>query len=125
MLPKIINHIFKVHQRITLVILLVLLQFYSFGSDFFPEPLRQTTAISINQNSPEVLDFDDHATIRTVRQEDIQLQAFEIDLISDWFTCMDIHGLIQSLELRICSSLPLFHNLHKADNFIWFSTFLL
>ena len=106
MLNVTVNNRFGLHQRIMLMIMLVLLQFYSIGSDF-------------------LLDFDDNASLRTVRQEQVQIRALEIDLIWDLFTILDLHELIHSLELRQCAKLPLFYNLHKAQNFVWFCSYLI
>ena len=76
--------------------------------------------------APDVLlDFDDNASLRTVRQEQVQIRALEIDLIWDLFTILDLHELIHSLELRQCAKLPLFYNLHKAQNFVWFCSYLI
>ena len=100
MLNVTVNNRFGFHQRIMLMIMLVLLQFYSIGSDFFPENITTTSM-------------------------EMQIRALEIDLIWDLFTILDLHELIHSLELRQCAKLPLFYNLHKAQNFVWFCSYLI
>lgn len=101
MLNVTVNNRFGLHQRIMLMIMLVLLQFYSIGSDFFPENITTTSMEMVDQEAPDVLlDFDDNASLRTVRQEQVQIRALEIDLIWDLFTILDLHELIHSLELR-------------------------
>ena len=113
MLNVTVNNRFGLHQRIMLMIMLVLLQFYSIGSDFFPENITTTSMEMVDKEAPDVLlDFDDNASLRTVRQEQVQIRALEIDLIWD-------------LELRQCAKLPLFYNLHKAQNFVWFCSYLI
>ena len=112
MLNVTVNNRFGLHQRIMLMIMLVLLQFYSIGSDFFPENITTTSMEIVDKEAPDVLlDFDDNASLRTVRQ--------------DLFTILDLHELIHSLELRQCAKLPLFYNLHKAQNFVWFCSYLI
>lgn len=126
MLSVTVNSGFRFHQRIILLIMLVLLQFYSIGSDFFPEDITSTSTEMVDQEAPEVLlDFDDNASLRTVRQEQVQIRALEIDLIADLFTAIDLHEIIQSLGLRQCAQLPLFYHLHKARNFVWFCSYLI
>ena len=99
---------------------------YSIGSDFFPENITTTSMEIVDKEAPDVLlDFDDNASLRTVRQEQVQIRALEIDLIWDLFTILDLHELIHSLELRQCAKLPLFYNLHKAQNFVWFCSYLI
>ena len=116
MLNVTVNNRFGLHQRIMLMIMLVLLQFYSIGSDFFPEDIITTSMEMVDQEAPDVLlDFDDNASLRTVRQEQVQIRALEIDLIWDLFTILDLHELIHSLELRQCAKLPLFYNLHREE----------
>ena len=125
MLNVTVNNRFGLHQRIMLMIMLVLLQFYSIGSDFFPENITTTSMEIVDKEAPDVLlDFDDNASLRTVRQEQVQIRALEIDLIWDLFTILDLHELIHSLELRQCAK-PLFYNLHKAQNFVWFCSYLI
>ena len=110
MLNVTVNNRFGLHQRIMLMIMLVLLQFYSIGSDFFPENITTTSMEIVDKEAPDVLlDFDDNASLRTVRQEQVQIRALEIDL----------------MELRQCAKLPLFYNLHKAQNFVWFCSYLI
>ncbi|WP_297904976.1 hypothetical protein [uncultured Parabacteroides sp.] len=117
---------FGLHQRIILMIMLVLLQFYSIGSDFFPENIAIVSMEMVDREEPDVLlDFDDNASLRTVRQEQAQIKALKVDLISGLFTIIDLHELIHSLELRQCAKLPLFYNLHKAQNFVWFCSYLI
>ena len=119
MLNVTVNNRFGLHQRIMLMIMLVLLQFY-------PEDIITTSMEMVDQEAPDVLlDFDDNASLRTVRQEQVQIRALEIDLIWDLFTILDLHELIHSLELRQCAKLPLFYNLHKAQNFVWFCSYLI
>ena len=101
MLNVTVNNRFGLHQRIMLMIMLVLLQFYSIGSDFFPENITTTSMEMVDQEAPDVL------------------------LIWDLFTILDLHELIHSLELRQCAKLPLFYNLHKAQNFVWFCSYLI
>ena len=118
MLNVTVNNRFGFHQRIMLMIMLVLLQFYSIGSDFFPENITTTSMEIVDKEAPDVLlDFDDNASLRTVRQEQVQIR--------DLFTILDLHELIHSLELRQCAKLPLFYNLHKAQNFVWFCSYLI
>ena len=52
MLNVTVNNRFGLHQRIMLMIMLVLLQFYSIGSDFFPENI---TAHPINQGENSLI----------------------------------------------------------------------
>ena len=126
MLNVTVNNRFGFHQRIMLMIMLVLLQFYSIGSDFFPENITTTSMEIVDKEAPDVLlDFDDNSSLRTVRQEQVQIRALEIDLIWDLFTILDLHELIHSLELRQCAKLPLFYNLHKAQNFVWCCSYLI
>ena len=107
MLNVTVNNRFGFHQRIMLMIMLVLLQFYSIGSDFFPENITTTSMEIVDKEAPDVLlDFDDNASLRTVRQEQVQIRALEIDLIWDLFTILDLHELIHSLELRQCAKRP-------------------
>ena len=62
MLNVTVNNRFGLHQRIMLMIMLVLLQFYSIGSDFFPEDIITTSMEMVDQEAPDVLlDFDDNA----------------------------------------------------------------
>lgn len=92
MLNVTVNNRFGLHQRIMLMIMLVLLQFYSIGSDFFPENITTTSMEMVDKEAPDVLlDFDDNASLRTVRQEQVQIRALEIDLIWDLFTILDLH----------------------------------
>ena len=127
MLNVTVNNRFGLHQRIMLMIMLVLLQFYSIGSDFFPEDIITTSMEIVDQEAPDVLlDFDDNASLRTVRQEQVQIRALEIDLIWDLFTILDLHELIHSLATTAMTrKLPLFYNLHKAQNFVWFCSYLI
>ena len=120
------NNRVRFHQRVLIMVMLVLLQFYSFGSDFFPDELTTSYTEMIEQENPEVsLDFDDNASLRTMRQEQAQIRAYCFDLIADLFTVNDLHDLIHSLEFRQCASFPLFYHLQKAQNFVWFCTFLI
>ncbi len=67
MLNVTVNNRFGFHQRIMLMIMLVLLQFYSIGSDFFPENITTTSMEIVDKEAPDVLlDFDDNASLRTV-----------------------------------------------------------
>ena len=60
MLNVTVNNRFGLHQRIMLMIMLVLLQFYSIGSDFFPENITTTSMEIVDKEAPDVLlDFDD------------------------------------------------------------------
>lgn len=69
MLNVTVNNRFGFHQRIMLMIMLVLLQFYSIGSDFFPENITTTSMEIVDKEAPDVLlDFDDNASLRTVRR---------------------------------------------------------
>ena len=121
MLNVTVNNRFGLHQRIMLMIMLVLLQFYSIGSDFFPENITTTSMEMVDKEAPDVLlDFDDNASLRTVRQEQVQIRALEIDLIWDLFTILDLHELIHSLELRQCAKLPLFYNLSTEFRLVLF-----
>ena len=62
MLNVTVNNRFGFHQRIMLMIMLVLLQFYSIGSDFFPENITTTSMEIVDKEAPDVLlDFDDNA----------------------------------------------------------------
>lgn len=111
-------------RRALLGVMLVLLQFYSFGSDFFPESMGAPRMELVDAEVPEVgLDFDDNASLRTVRQEQVKLCAWASDLIADLLNVIDLHERIHTLEWRQCASLPLYYNLHKAETFIWFCVF--
>lgn len=116
----------RLHQRIIFMVMLVLLQFYSFGSDFFPDELVTSSIEVVEQEIPEVyLDFDDNASLRTVRQEQCQIRALEVDLISSLFNITDLHELIHWLEWRQSSDRPLFYNLHKVSSLEWFCTYII
>ena len=75
--------------------------------------------------SMDVLDFDDNASLRTVRQEQIQIQQFVADFIADWLTIINVHELIHSLELQQCAFLTIFYQLHKTQSFVWFCSYLI
>lgn len=114
------------HQRVILLVMLVLVQFYSFGSDFFPDEMTTSSTEMIDQGNPDVsLDFDDNVSLRTVRQEQMQIKALGFDLIADLFTVNDLHDLMHTLEFRQCATIPFYYHLHKAQNFVWFCTFLI
>ena len=55
MLNVTVNNRFGFHQRIMLMIMLVLLQFYSIGSDFFPENITTTSMEIVDKEAPDVL----------------------------------------------------------------------
>ena len=55
MLNVTVNNRFGLHQRIMLMIMLVLLQFYSIGSDFFPENITTTSMEMVDQEAPDVV----------------------------------------------------------------------
>ena len=111
MLNVTVNNRFGFHQRIMLMIMLVLLQFYSIGSDFFPENITTTSMEIVDKEAPDVLlDFDDNASLRTVRQEQVQIRALEIDLIWDLFTILDLHEFIP-------------WNYGNAPSFLYFITY--
>ena len=55
MLNVTVNNRFGLHQRIMLMIMLVLLQFYSIGSDFFPENITTTSMEIVDKEAPDVL----------------------------------------------------------------------
>ena len=119
MLNVTVNNRFGLHQRIMLMIMLVLLQFYSIGSDFFPENITTTSMEIVDKEAPDVLlDFDDNASLRTVRQEQVQIRALEIDLIWDLFTILDLHELIHSLELRQCAKVLFLSDLAELTCFL-------
>ena len=114
------------HQRVIMMIMLVLLQFYSFGSDFFQDEITTSLTEMIEQEDPEVsLDFDDNASLRTVRQEQMQIRMFASDLMADLCTANGLHDLIHFLEFRQCAAIPHYYHLHKAQNFVWFCTLLI
>lgn len=64
-------------------------------------------------------------SLRTVRQEQIQIQQFVADFIADWLTIINVHELIHSLELQQCAFLPIFYQLHKTQSFVWFCSYLI
>lgn len=114
------------HQRVIMMIMLVLLQFYSFGSDFFQDEITTSLTEMIDQEDPEIsLDFDDNASLRTVRQEQMQIRMFASDLMADLCPVNGLHDLIHFLEFRQCAAFPHYYHLHKAQNFVWFCTFLI
>lgn len=121
-----VNNRLALHQRIIFLVMLVLLQFYSFGSDFFPDQIATSPIEIVERESPEVyLDFDDNASLRTLRQEQCQLRALEFDLISSLFNITDLHELIQWLEWRQSADRPLRYNLHNASSLVWFCTYII
>ena len=114
------------YQRVILMIMLVFMPLYSVGSDFFPKDFSNPFIEVIENDVHDVLDFDDNASLRTVRQEQIQIQLFVADFIADWFaTILDVHELIHSLELEQCIFLSIFYQLHKTQSFIWFCAYLI
>ena len=125
MLTTTANTSFSFSQRIIFVIMLVVLQFYYIGSDFFPDSFVASPVELIDMEMPEVLDFDDHASLRTLRQEQIHIRLFAGDFMIERLEIIDLHDLIHLLELRQSTLLPLFYNLHKAEIFVWFCTYLI
>ena len=108
------------------MIMLVFMPFYSVGSDFFSSEGFPSSSIEVVENGVhDVLDFDDNASLRTVRQEQIQIQQFVADFIADWLTIINVHELIHSLELQQCAFLPIFYQLHKTQSFVWFCSYLI
>ena len=83
MLNVTVNNRFGFHQRIMLMIMLVLLQFYSIGSDFFPENITTTSMEIVDKEAPDVLlDFDDNASLRST---EFRFVLFLSDLVE--LTC--------------------------------------
>lgn len=105
--------------------MLVFTPFYSVGSDFFLEGFPSSSVVTIENEVHDVIDFDDNASLRTVRQEQIQIQQFVEDTIADWLTILNIHELIHTLGLQQCGFLPIFYQLHKTHSFVWFCAYLI
>ena len=120
MLITAVNKNIQFYQRVILMIMLVFMLFYSVGSDFFLEGFPSSSIEVVENEVHDVLDFDDNASLRTVRQEQIQIQLFVADFIADWLTIINVHELIHSLELQQCAFLPIFYQLHKTQSFVWF-----
>ena len=125
MLVTTVDKKIKFYQRVILMIMLVFMPFYSVGSDFFLEGFPSSSIEVVENGVHDVLDFDDNASLRTVRQEQIQIQQFVADFIADWLTIINVHELIHSLELQQCAFLPIFYQLHKTQSFVWFCSYLI
>jgi len=110
MLVTTVDKKIKFYQRVILMIMLVFMPFYSVGSDFFLEGFPSSSIEVVENGVHDVLDFDDNASLRTVRQEQIQIQQFVADFIADWLTIINVHELI----LLNCS------NVHSCLYFINF-----
>ena len=123
MLVTTVDKKIKFYQRVILMIMLVFMPFYSVGSDFFLEGFPSSSIEVVENGVHDVLDFDDNASLRTVRQEQIQIQQFVADFIADWLTIINVHELIHSLELQQCAFLPIFYQLHKTQSFVWFCSY--
>ena len=123
MLVTTVDKKIKFYQRVILMIMLVFMPFYSVGSDFFLEGFPSSSIEVVENGVHDVLDFDDNASLRTVRQEQIQIQQFVADFIADWLTIINVHELIHSLELQQCAFLPIFYQLHKTQSFVWFRSY--
>ena len=119
MLVTTVDKKIKFYQRVILMIMLVFMPFYSVGSDFFLEGFPSSSIEVVENGVHDVLDFDDNASLRTVRQEQIQIQQFVADSI------INVHELIHSLELQQCAFLPIFYQLHKTQSFVWFCSYLI
>ena len=115
----------KFYQRVILIIMLVFMPIYSVGSDFFLESFPKASIEIIENGELDMLDFDDHASLRTVRQEQVSIQQMVLDLITDKFSIINVHELIHSLELQQCTVLPIFYRLDKTLSFIWFCSYLI
>lgn len=125
MLVTTVDKKIKFYQRVILMIMLVFMPFYSVGSDFFLEGFPSSSIEVVENGVHDVLDFDDNASLRTVLQEQIQIQQFVADFIADWLTIINVHELIHSLELQQCAFLPIFYQLHKTQSFVWFCSYLI
>lgn len=119
------NNKVKFYQRVILMLMLVLMPLYCVGSDLFLESFPGTPIVAVENEVPEVLDFDENASLRTVRQEQIKIQQFIVDIINDWPIIKSVHELIHSLELQQCAFLPNFYQLRKNQGFVWFCSYLI
>ncbi len=64
------------------VVMLALLQFYAFGSDFIPERLTMSVVEMVEPEAMEcVLDYDADAASRKARQESPDIRAWVTDVI--------------------------------------------
>ncbi|MBE6300620.1 MAG: hypothetical protein E7085_02025 [Parabacteroides distasonis] len=118
------NKEIKFYQRVILMIMLVFMPVYSVGSDFFLEGFPNAPIEIIENGELDMLDFDDHASLRTVRQEQVSFQQVVLDLIVDKISIINVHELIHALELQQCTILPIFYQLDKTLSFIWFCSYL-
>lgn len=126
MFVAVVDKKIKGYQRLILLVMLVFMPLYSVGSDFFLEGFSNPSIEVIENDIHDVLDFDDNASLRTVRQEQIQIQLFVADFIAGWLaTILDVHELIHALELEQCAFLSIFYQLHKTQSFIWFCAYLI
>ena len=83
------NKEIKFYQRVILMIMLVFMPVYSVGSDFFLEGFPNAPIEIIENGELDMLDFDDHASLRTVRQEQVSFQQVVLDLIVDKISIID------------------------------------
>lgn len=75
MLITAVNKNIQFYQRVILMIMLVFMLFYSVGSDFFLEGFPSSSIEVVENEVHDVLDFDDNASLRTVRQEQIDRKS--------------------------------------------------
>ena len=125
MLVTTVDNKITFYPRVILMSVLGFLPFSSGGSDFFLEGFPSSSIEVVENEVHDVLDFDDNASLRTVRQEQIQIQLFVADFIADWLTIINVHELIHSVELQQCTFLPIFYQLHKTQSFVWFCSYLI
>ena len=78
MLVTTVDKKIKFYQRVILMIMLVFMPFYSVGSDFFLEGFPSSSIEVVENGVHDVLDFDDNASLRTVRQEFILLNCSNV-----------------------------------------------
>lgn len=97
---------------------------YSVGSDFFLESFPNASIEIVENEELDMLDFDDHASLRTVRQEQVNLQQVVLDLVVDRITIINVHELIHALSLQQSTILPIFYQLNKTQSFVWFCSYL-
>lgn len=112
------------YQRVILIIMLVFMPIYSVGSDFFLEGFSNASIEIVENEEVDVLDFDDHASLRTVRQEQVNIQQVVLELVVDRITIINVHELIHSLNLQLSTTYPIFNQLYKTQSFIWFCSYL-
>lgn len=113
------------YQRVILILMLVIVPIYSVGSDFFLEGFSNASIEIIENEELDVPDFDDHASLRTVRQEQVNIQEVESELSAGRITIINVHELIHSLSLQQSTILPIFYQLYKTQSFVWFCSYLI